>query len=45
MEIKFTCNLPCSPRGDADRLNECQHALEEENEEEGHKVEGAVGPA
>lgn len=36
---------PGSPAGDAESLDNDQDALEEEDEEEGHEVEGAIGPA
>lgn len=37
--------LPHSPARNADCLDDADHNLRHEDEEESHKVEGAVGPA
>lgn len=37
-------NSPRPPWGEAYRLDEGQHTLEEEDEEEGHEVEWAISP-
>lgn len=44
LQSMLVSNLPCSPGRDAYSLNEGQDTLEEEDEEEGHEVERAIGP-
>lgn len=44
LQSMLVSNLPCSPGRNAYSLNEGQDTLEEEDEEEGHEVERAIGP-
>lgn len=45
MHIYSSSFLPHSPARNADCLDDADHNLRHEDEEESHEVEGAVGPA